>query len=111
MRVRKLIPPTSIILFLILTLAGTYYVRLRILEKHMAAAMDMGDNATIVELIDSFPCPVNAWGRGSVTPLHWAARSGRADLIERLLAKGADVNTKNPAGYTPLRAAAYSGRE
>lgn len=38
MKMRKIILPMSVILFLVLTLAGTYYVRLCILEKQMALA-------------------------------------------------------------------------
>jgi hypothetical protein len=35
MRFRKFIPPMSTNLFLVLTFAGTYFVRLRILEEAM----------------------------------------------------------------------------
>jgi ankyrin repeat protein len=122
-RFRKFIPPMSIILFLVFTFAGTYYVRLRILEKHMAAAMDMEDTATIAELAYKFPCPVNARDEEGGTPLHRAVQWGDYALAELLIRKGADVNAKSIAplslglfqstegGDTPLHWAGYCGRK
>lgn len=43
------------------------------------------------------------------TPLHWAAYRGHADIVERLVAKGADVNAKDAGGETPLLLAACKG--
>jgi ankyrin repeat protein len=40
-----------------------------------------------------------------VTPLHWAAAMGFADLIPVLIKKGADVNAKDGSAQTPLAAA------
>jgi len=34
-------------------------------------------------------------------PLHFAVRAGNKDIVELLIANGADVNTKNEAGQTP----------
>jgi ankyrin repeat protein len=99
---RKFIPPMSIIIFLILTLGGTYFVRLRILDKHMASAMEMGDRAKVAELANSFPCPVNARDKDTRTPLHCAAAWRDRALAELLLRKGADVNARTAAGATPL---------
>ena len=36
------------------------------------------------------------------TPLHFAAAFGHKEIVKLLVAKGADVNTKNENGYTPL---------
>ena len=41
------------------------------------------------------------------TPLHWAARNGRASTAEILVANGADVNSRDKTGCTPLWHAAY----
>jgi len=45
----------------------------------------------------------------SRTYLHWAAMSGRKDLIEYLIAEGSDVNKLDSRNYTPLTFAAYFG--
>jgi Ankyrin repeats (3 copies)/Ankyrin repeats (many copies) len=44
------------------------------------------------------------------TPLWWAAKNGRVDQVERLLARGADPNAADIDGETPLHAAARWGR-
>jgi TonB family protein len=44
-----------------------------------------------------------------VTALHLAARNGQQDIAELLLAKGAEVNTKEENGWTPLHEAAFMG--
>ena len=46
---------------------------------------------------------------GGITPLHWAAWRGRKEIAELLIAKGADLNTKNKDGGTPLHNAAWKG--
>ena len=48
--------------------------------------------------------------RGRV-PLHNAARGGHKEVIELLIANGADVNAKDIDGETPLRYAAAFGRK
>ena len=40
------------------------------------------------------------------TPLHFAAQAGQIDIVEFLIAKGADVNAENLSGVTPLQFAA-----
>ena len=110
MRIRKFIPPVSIVLFLLLTLAGTYYVRLRIFERHMAVAMEMDDGKAIAELMDFWPCPLNARGKYSQTPLLWAAGAGRLGIVKQLLSRGVDVNARDIAGHTPLIWALFKGQ-
>ena len=41
-------------------------------------------------------------GESRRTPLHWAARYGRATIAATLIAAGANVNAKNNSSYTPL---------
>ena len=43
-------------------------------------------------------------GRGH-TPLHRAAQKSRKEIVELLIAKGADVNAKDNQGITPLDSA------
>ncbi len=45
------------------------------------------------------------------TPLQWAAVSGRAEAIELLIGRGADVNAVVPDGGTALHAAAFMGHQ
>ncbi len=39
---------------------------------------------------------------GGATPLLWAAWGGHKEIVELLISKGADVNTKADDGTTPL---------
>lgn len=50
------------------------------------------------------------YGLACETPLHFAARFGRDDLAELLVAAGADVDAPNEHGERPLHAAAAHGR-
>jgi hypothetical protein len=43
------------------------------------------------------------------TPLHYAARQGRADMVSILLNRKAGVDTPNNSGETPLHIASYAG--
>lgn len=45
---------------------------------------------------------------GNKTLLHFAAHDGRMDVARLLLSKGAEVNSKDDAGFTPLHVAAFS---
>jgi ankyrin repeat protein len=45
---------------------------------------------------------VNAKSDDGWTPLHLAAARGHKEIVEQLIAKGADVNAKTINGITPL---------
>ena len=45
------------------------------------------------------------------TPLHRAASGGHKEVVELLIAEGADVNAKTDAGFTPLCDAAQFGHK
>ena len=52
----------------------------------------------------------NGWSKAvDRTPLMQAARSGRSEVAKVLLEKGADANTTNGIGATPLMLAAIGG--
>lgn len=46
---------------------------------------------------------------GNVTPLHSAAAGGSAEIVQLLLAAGADANARQNGGFTALHAAAHNG--
>ncbi len=48
---------------------------------------------------------------GELTPLHYAAGWGHKEIVELLIAEGADVNAMNGAGQTPLHFAAQEGQK
>ena len=58
---------------------------------------ELSENPGLVNANDTF------W---EWTPLFWAL-SGRKDIAQFLISKGADVNTKDKRGYTPLHYAPY----
>ncbi|MFC1793691.1 ankyrin repeat domain-containing protein, partial [Planctomycetota bacterium] len=45
------------------------------------------------------------------TPLHFAAQAGKTDVVEYLVAHGADVDAKNIRDETPLHAASAKGHK
>ncbi len=123
--------PLSIVLFLALTLAGTYYVRRGLLERAMETALAMDDEAMIRKLLDSWPYPANVRVKERLrdqlagvntstlfgvrllfegsreTPLLWAVRRGDAELVAKCLDRGADPNAASSNGFwSPLGEAA-----
>ena len=45
---------------------------------------------------------MNAKSNGGGTPLHQAAGNSHKEVAQLLISKGADVNAKTTAGWTPL---------
>ena len=45
---------------------------------------------------------MNAASKNGITPLHNAALNGHKEIVELLIAKGADVNVQGVDGSTPL---------
>ena len=44
------------------------------------------------------------------TPLHYAAREGQAQVVEVLIARGAEIDARDNQGMTPLHWAAERGQ-
>ena len=74
------------------------------------AARD-GNLAKIQTLLKDAPGLVSSKDDFGMTPLHFAASSGRKDAAELLLASRASVNAKDNNGWTPLHMAAVYGHK
>jgi ankyrin repeat protein len=80
-----------------------------------AAAQDIfqatrsGDLEKVKSLVAADPGAVNARDANGRTPLHWACRGGKLEMLDYLAEKGADVNARDRNGTAPLHWAAVSG--
>jgi ankyrin repeat protein len=92
MRRQKVIAALCLMLYLALTLAGTCFVRKRLLERAMVSATRIEDVDTMMSLAGSWPSPVNARDQQGFTALHWAVLLGNTPLARKLLDHGADPN-------------------
>ncbi|RZF41139.1 hypothetical protein LSTR_LSTR010791 [Laodelphax striatellus] len=81
------------------------------LENQLLEAAKAGDSEQVQRLLTAYPHIVNCRdldGRHS-TPLHFAAGYNRVDVVEYLLAHGADVHSKDKGGLVPLHNACSYG--
>jgi len=77
-------------------------------DIHEAAANS--DLKTVESLLKDNPSLVFSKDTKGWTPLHYAALRGHKDVVELLLAKGANVNATNNFGMTPLHEVAFYGK-
>lgn len=77
---------------------------------HLAARHS--DAATVRALLADARCVagVNVRDGTGWTPLHLAARAGRADVVRALVEKGAEVDAQDGRGGTPLHRALCHGQ-
>jgi len=68
-----------------------------------------GDLAKVTALLNSNPALVFDRDVDGRTPLHLAAKEGHEDIVEMLLAHGAEVNAGDASGDTALSYAAAGG--
>lgn len=59
-------------------------------------------NATIKYMLEQPGITVSRLTHDGRVYLHWAANRGNAEIVEYLLAKGADINAEDSRGSTPL---------
>jgi len=69
-------------------------------NQPLHAVLALGKNAETIELLLDAGAPVNAAQAGGFTPLFSAAIANRRDLVELLLAHGADPGRKSDQGKT-----------
>ncbi|KAL9607779.1 MAG: hypothetical protein Q9167_007336 [Letrouitia subvulpina] len=62
-----------------------------------------------VNILIEAGAPVNQEDSQQWTPLHWAAKSGGADVVTRLLEAGASKNKIETSGKSPLQVAIFCG--
>src|SRR5271170_6304044 len=75
-------------------------------DARLATAVKNGDKALVQSLLkQGVPAQVNVRDAEGMSALNWAAYSDDLDTVKRLLAAGADVNTANRGGGTPLHQA------
>ena len=69
-------------------------------NQPLHAALALGKNAETVKLLLKHGAPVNSAQAGGFTPIFSAAIANRRDLVEVLLAHGANPHCKSDAGNT-----------
>jgi len=67
----------------------------------------------VTEMVKRYPRLIlsETYNSSNTTPLHAAASSGHVDVVQFLLDKGADINSKDQYGQTPLHDAADNGQK
>ncbi len=79
--------------------------------RNIYEAVKRDDIATVEEFLTQ-GVRIDATNKYGLTPLHWAAWHGSADVVEILLANDANIHAKcKKAGMTPLHYAAAFGRK
>jgi ankyrin repeat protein len=68
----------------------------------VAAAIRERDPAKVRGLLDAAPELLHAGDERSNQPIHWAVMTRQIDLIDELLARGADINARRQDGARPI---------
>jgi hypothetical protein len=80
-------------------------------NEELFDAVRAGDTQRVRKLLAK-GAEVNAIIKGKGTALHWAALTGRSDVVELLIRSGANLNANDDKyGATPLHLAAYKGNK
>lgn len=79
--------------------------------QELIQAIRNEDEAAVRRLLEEDPALVNVADERDCTPLHFAVRVGRADLVDLVLEHGADPNALDMDGDSPLTWAALYGLE
>jgi ankyrin repeat protein len=76
------------------------------MELHKAAFE--GDLAQVRTILDGGKCDINGYDKHGNTPLILALHFKREEIVQELLARGADSGRKTKAGWSPIRYALAS---
>jgi ankyrin repeat protein len=76
-------------------------------DFHMAASQ--GNLAYVTQRLEREPSLLKVKAYRGQLPLHFAAEGCRKEMVDLLLAKGAEMNAKDEDGTTPLNLAAFRG--
>ena len=96
----------SIVLLILIAAFGTLGQSQEIFD-----ALRKGDIRSVKALIEKSPQILEARDGSGMTPLHYAATGGSADLINYFVDKGAKLEIQNAQHKTPLHLAAMNDRK
>ncbi|MCP4725472.1 MAG: hypothetical protein GY863_10570 [bacterium] len=74
-------------------------------------AVKKGRKSEVESFLEKDPESVKANDESGNTPLHYAAYSGKNDIIELLIANNAELNIRNHGGSAPIHLAVMTGRK
>ena len=109
----RLVVAFVVLLFVGLTLAGTYYVRRCVFEQALRVVFKSEDEEQIAALVKCWPSPVNVEVDNNYTVLQWAVWEGKTELAKLCVEKGARLNRVAPPTpgcpwrMTPIQVAIY----
>ena len=70
--------------------------------QNFSSALTAGDVEKVSTLLDADPSLLELRDGEGLTPIHYAARKNRAEIINLLIARGMDPNVRDDAGRTAL---------
>lgn len=73
------------------------------LGEEMAQCIRNRDFNAFKKLLNTSPAAVHARDDGGNQPIHWAVMTRQPEMIDELLANGADINAKRPDGARPIQ--------
>jgi ankyrin repeat protein len=103
---RILLISVIVIVCMSLLLTAVYFI---LRSKPNVIVMIMSNDAKKFQyLLDKDPALINASDRWESTPLHWAARLEKPEIVKVLIDSGASVYARDIHGNTPMHCAAES---